>query len=99
MVRVSCDDHAGLEKFEYAPDKEMAAFKTGDLILCEIEAKDLTTENIGIKERRLWGTDTYSNNSDLVAIAAHAGEQSTHSSLNPTHPAQNSTGETTHGAF
>ena len=75
MVRVSCDDHAGLEKFEYAPDKEMAAFKTGDLILCEIEAKDLTTENIGIKERRLWGTDTYSNNSDLVAIAAHAGKQ------------------------
>lgn len=66
-------DLAGLETFEYAPDKEMSGLKNGALILCEIQAKDLTTENIGVKERRVWGTDTYTDSSDLVAIAAHAG--------------------------
>ena len=63
----------GLETFEYAADKEMTGFKSGDLILCEIDAKHLTTENVGLKERRVWGTDTYTDSSDLVAIAAHAG--------------------------
>ena len=63
----------GLESFEYAPDKEISGLKKGDLLLCEIDAKHLTTENIGIKERRVWGTDTYTDSSDLVAICAHAG--------------------------
>jgi len=51
----------------------MTGLKDGDLVLCEIDPKHLTTENIGIKERRVWGTDTYTDDSDLVAIAAHAG--------------------------
>ena len=62
-----------METFEYAPDKEMKELKNGDLFLCEIDAKHLTTESIGIKQRRVWGTDTYTDDSDLVAIAAHAG--------------------------
>ena len=64
---------AGLDSFEYAPDKGMDGLKDGDILLCEIDAKHLTTENVGIKERRVWGTDTYTDESDLVAIAAHAG--------------------------
>jgi hypothetical protein len=42
-------------------------------VVCEIDAKHLTTDNIGIKERRVWGSDTYTDDSDLVAVAAHAG--------------------------
>ena len=64
---------AGLDSFEYAPDKGMDGLKDGDILLCKIDAKHLTTENVGIKERRVWGTDTYTDESDLVAIAAHAG--------------------------
>ena len=63
----------GLETFEYAVDKELTGYKSGDLVVCEIDAKHLTTDNIGIKERRVWGTDDYTDNSDLVALAAHAG--------------------------
>lgn len=70
---MSCYCRAGLESFVYAPDKEISGLKKGDLLLCEIDAEHLTTENIGIKERRVWGTDTYTDNSDLVAICAHAG--------------------------
>ena len=64
---------SGLETFEYAVDKELTGYKSGDLVVCEIDAKHLTTDNIGIKERRVWGTDDYTDNSDLVALAAHAG--------------------------
>jgi hypothetical protein len=64
---------SGLETFEYAVDKELTGYTSGDLVVCEIDAKHLTTDNIGIKERRVWGSDTYTDDSDLVAVAAHAG--------------------------
>mmetsp|Transcript_59616 Transcript_59616/g.122239 ORF Transcript_59616/g.122239 Transcript_59616/m.122239 type:complete len:349 (-) Transcript_59616:188-1234(-) len=63
---------AGLENFEYTPGKAIEGFEVGTLVRCEIDAKHLTQENVGVKERRLWGGDPYTDNSDLVAIAMHS---------------------------
>jgi hypothetical protein len=63
---------AGLEVFEYSPGKKIEGFEEGTLVRCEVEAKHLTQDNVGVKERRIWGADPYTDNSDLVAIAMHA---------------------------
>mmetsp|Transcript_31352 Transcript_31352/g.78880 ORF Transcript_31352/g.78880 Transcript_31352/m.78880 type:complete len:349 (+) Transcript_31352:113-1159(+) len=66
----------GVEVFEYAPGKEMRealSLKEGMLVRVEIDAKHLTTDNEGIKQRQCWGSDCYTDTSDAVAIAMHTG--------------------------
>ncbi|EKX46551.1 hypothetical protein GUITHDRAFT_107755 [Guillardia theta CCMP2712] len=62
-----------LEKVQYTAGKSLSGFKAGDLVRCEIEAKHITQDNLGIKERRIWGNEPYTDDSDLVAIAVHSG--------------------------
>eukprot|EP00960_Hanusia_phi_P031572 749357-Hanusia_phi.AAC.3 len=62
-----------LEKVQYTVGKSLSGFKPGDLVRCEIEAKHITQDNLGIKERRIWGNEPYTDDSDLVAIAVHSG--------------------------
>mmetsp|Transcript_56703 Transcript_56703/g.134692 ORF Transcript_56703/g.134692 Transcript_56703/m.134692 type:complete len:344 (+) Transcript_56703:31-1062(+) len=63
----------GLEVFQYEPDKQFAGYAIGQVVRVDVEAKYLTQDTIGIKERRIWGDDPYADCSDMVAIAAHTG--------------------------
>jgi hypothetical protein len=58
--------------FEYVPGKPLPTLETGKLLRVEIESKYLTTENEGVKQRRVWGQDPYTDTSDLVAVAMHS---------------------------
>jgi hypothetical protein len=58
--------------FEYAPGKPLPTPETGKLLRVEIESKFLTTDNEGVKQRKIWGVDPYADNSDLVAVAMHS---------------------------
>lgn len=42
-------------------------------VCIHISADYLTTSNPGIRNRHLWGTDVYTDDSDIVAILAHTG--------------------------
>ena len=57
--------------FAYEPGKEFEGFSAGQVVRVEVEAKHLTQESVGIKERRIWGDDPYAVCSDMVAIATH----------------------------
>ncbi|KAJ1469016.1 hypothetical protein T484DRAFT_1853289, partial [Baffinella frigidus] len=58
----------GLEVFQYEPDKQFAGYAIGQVVRVDVEAKYLTQDTIGIKERRIWGDDPYADCSDMVPI-------------------------------
>ena len=62
----------GIELVEYAPGKLLEGYTVGTLIRCDIEAKYLTVDAEGLKQRKIWGSDPYTDNSDPIAMATHA---------------------------
>ena len=63
---------SGMELVEYTPGKTLEGYTVGTLIRCDIDAKHLTVDAEGLKQRKIWGSDPYTDNSDPIAIATHA---------------------------
>ena len=62
----------GMELVDYTPGKILDGYTVGTLIRCDIDAKHLTVDAEGLKQRKIWGSDPYTDNSDPIAIATHA---------------------------
>ncbi|CAO0794023.1 unnamed protein product [Mucor circinelloides] len=48
------------------------------LMEIRVPARFLTFENVKVKKRALWGTDIYTDDSDIVAMAIHSGKYQPH---------------------
>ncbi|KAK4520230.1 histidine kinase osmosensor [Mucor velutinosus] len=59
------------------------------LMEIRVPARFLTFENVKVKKRALWGTDIYTDDSDIVAMAIHSGKYQPHfiePTIEPTDP-------------
>ncbi|KAL9540759.1 hypothetical protein MBANPS3_009505 [Mucor bainieri] len=59
------------------------------LMEIRVPARFLTFENVNVKKRALWGTDIYTDDSDIVAMAIHSGKYQPHfiePTIEPTDP-------------
>ncbi|KAM0877224.1 hypothetical protein ACQ4PT_035632 [Festuca glaucescens] len=72
------------KEFEAIPDAQTAENQqNGPTLEIRIPAKFVTSTNRQVKGAQLWGTDVYTNDSDLVAVLMHTGYCSPTSSPPP----------------
>ncbi|XP_071719824.1 uncharacterized protein [Rutidosis leptorrhynchoides] len=58
---------------EYEPSKTSESSKTGPTLEIRIPAEHVCATNRQVKGGQLWGTDIYTDDSDLVAVLMHTG--------------------------
>eukprot|EP01135_Chromosphaera_perkinsii_P002968 Nk52_evm79s230 gene=Nk52_evmTU79s230 len=68
--------HKPLEPIYYRPHMLLPFLgdNIGDTVKVFVPAKFCTTQNERVKDRQLWGTDYYTDDSDIVAAMAHSGK-------------------------